>query len=118
MTPTKKIGMLIVMLVLFGVALYSIVYFMASHSDAFKFVEQKVKNSEVIKAQVGLVKNVRPSLLGSFDQKTVGSDEWASMKVNVAGELRTMEIEVKAKKANNNWTLESVRSGERNFDLK
>jgi hypothetical protein len=86
MISAKKISQIIALAAFFGVALYAVVYLMASHSAAFEFIEQKIKNSQAIKTQVGDIKEIRPSLLGSYDQKTVGSDEWVSMTINAAQE--------------------------------
>ncbi len=113
MISTKKIGQTIAIATLFGVALYAAVYFMASHSEAFEFIEQKIRNSQAIKTQVGDIKEIRPSLFGSYDQKTVGSDEWVSMTVHVTGVVRTIELDVKAKKTNGTWVLETAENPRR-----
>lgn len=117
MITAKNIGKTIALAVVFGVALYAVVYFMASHSEAFEFVEQKIKSSRAITAQIGEIKKIKPSLLGAYDQKTVNSDEWTSMTLDVTGTTRTMQLDVKAKKTNGTWALESARSGEEKFDL-
>jgi len=110
MISAKKIGRTIAIATLFGVALYSAIYFIASHSEAFEFIEQKIKNSQAIKTQVGDIKEIRPSLFGFYDQKTVGSDEWVSMSVHVTGVVRAIELDVKAKKINGTWVLETAEN--------
>ena len=94
MITVRKIGRAVILAVLFGVSLYAIVYFMASHSEAFGFAEQKIRSSPAIKAQVGDIKKVRPALLGPYDQKTVNSDEWVSMAIDVFGTVRSIELDL------------------------
>ena len=117
MITARKVVQWVVLAAVFGVALYAIVYFMASRSEAFRFIEQQISNSQAIKTQVGEIKEIRPSLLGSYDHKTVGSDEWVSMTLDVAGATRTIELGVKAKKVNGTWTLENVSQGGRPVEV-
>lgn len=111
MTAPRKLIKIVGLAASFGLVLYASVYFMAGHSDAFKFIEQRIRSSEAIKAQVGDIKKIRPSLFGAFDHKTVDSDEWVSMTLDVTGTARSIEVDVKAKKANGKWTLDKVVSG-------
>lgn len=117
MIDAKKVGRSIALAAFFGVALYAIVYFMASHSEGFDFVEQKIRNSPAVKAQVGEIRKVRPALLGPYDQKTVNSDEWVSMALDVSGSLKSIELDVKIKKANGVWSIESAKSNGQNVSL-
>src|SRR5688572_8381722 len=98
MIAVRKIGRAVALATFFGAALYSVVYFMASHSEAFEFAEQKIKNSPAIKAQVGGIKEVRLALLGPYDQKTVNSDKWVSMAIDVSGTAMSIELDLKMKK--------------------
>ncbi|MDB5840066.1 MAG: hypothetical protein JWQ23_2018 [Herminiimonas sp.] len=102
---------------IFGMTLYALVYFMAIRSDAFKFIVQEIGNSQTIRTQVGDIKKIRPSFLGVFDRKTADSDEWVSMMVDVSGQKTTLELQVKAKKENGAWLLQSVKSGDQKLDL-
>jgi hypothetical protein len=113
----KKIGRTIAIAAFFGIALYAIVYLMASNSDGFEFIEQKIRTSEVVKEQVGDIKKVRPSLLGPYDQKTVGSDEWVSMTISVSGTEKAIELDVKAKKTNGVWVLVTAKKGDQSLNL-
>lgn len=117
MMDAKKIGRTIALAALFGTALYAIVYFMASHSEGFEFAEQKIRNSPAVKAQVGEIRKVRPALLGPYDQKTVDSDEWVSMALDVSGSLKSIELDVKMKKTNGAWAIESAKSNGQNVSL-
>lgn len=114
---TKKISRTIAVAAFFGLALYAMVYLMASRSDGFEFIEQKIRASEVVKEQVGDIKKVRPSLLGPYDQKTVGSDEWVSMNISVTGTTKEIELDVKAKKTNGVWVLEEAKKGPLSLNL-
>ena len=117
MIDAKRIGRTIAFAALFGAALYAIVYFMASHSEGFEFVEQKIRNSPAVKTQVGEIRKVRPALLGSYDQKTVNSEEWVSMTLDVSGSLKSIELDVKMKKKNGVWAIESAKSNGQNVSL-
>ena len=117
MIEPKKIGRAIALAVLFGVVLYAIVYFMASHSEAFEFVEKKIRNSQAVKAQVGEIKEIRPALLGPYDQKTVNSDEWVSMVIDVSGTAKSIELDVRMKKTNGIWAVESAKRDGQNFSV-
>jgi hypothetical protein len=70
MINPRQLGKVLSLAAFFGVALYAVVYFMASHSEAFEFVEQRIKSSWEIKTQLGEIKEVRLSLFGSYDQKS------------------------------------------------
>jgi hypothetical protein len=118
MIATRKLGKMVSLAAFFGLALYASVYFMAGHSDAFKFIEQRIRNSEAVKAQVGDIKSIRPSLFGTFDHKTVDSDEWVSMTLDVTGTERSIEVVVQAKKAYGSWTLDKVESSGQKIDAK
>lgn len=107
MITTKKFAQVFALAALFGTALYVVVYFMAGHSDAFEFIEQEIRSSRAIKSQVGEIIEVRPSVLGSYDQKTVGSDERVSMTIHVTGSVRAIELGVKASRTDGTWVLET-----------
>lgn len=117
MITPKKIARGIALAAFFGAALYAIVYFMASHSDAFEFAEQKIRNSQAVKAQVGDIKKIRPALLGPYDQKTVNSDEWVSMTIDVSGVTKSIELDVKMKKTNGVWVVEDAQNKGSRFNL-
>lgn len=113
----KKISRTIAIAALFGAALYAVVYLLAINSDGFKFIEQKIRNSQIVKEQVGIIRKVRPSLLGPYDQKTVGSDEWVSINITVTGTVKSIELDVRAKKTADAWVLEAAKQGEQSLNL-
>ena len=113
----KKISRTIAIAALFGAALYVIVYLLAINSDGFKFIEQKIMNSQLVKEQVGIIKKVRPSLLGPYDQKSLGEDEWVSMNITVTGTSKAIELDVKAKKTAGVWVLETAKQGSQSLNL-
>ncbi len=113
----KKISRTIATAALFGAALYVIVYLLAINSDGFKFIEQKIMNSQLVKEQVGIIKKIRPSLLGPYDQKSVGEDEWVSMKITITGISKAIELDVKAKKTAGVWVLETATQGSQSLNL-
>jgi hypothetical protein len=93
---------------LLGLVLYVVVYLMASHGDAFKYVDQRIRTSAMIESKFGYIKNVRLDPLGSYEKKSIGSDEWVTMKVEVAGAKTTVILDVRVRKTNGNWTIEQV----------
>jgi hypothetical protein len=117
MIALKKVGRAAALAALFGAVLYSAVYFMASHSDAFEFAEQKIRNSNAVKALVGDIKKIRPALLGPFDQRSVNSDEWISMAIKVSGVTKSIEIGLKMKKTNGVWVIEDAINNGSSFNL-
>lgn len=117
MITAKKIGRAIALAILFGAALYAVVYWMASHSEAFEFAEQKIRSSSAVKTQVGEIERVHVALLGSYDQKTVNSEEWVSMVIDVDGITKSIELDVRMKKTNGVWAIEAAKSNGQNFNL-
>jgi hypothetical protein len=107
MITAKKFAQAIALAALFGTALYVVVYFMAGHGEAFEFIEQQIRSSRAIRSQVGEIKEIRPSVLGSYDHKTVGSDERVSMTIHVTGAVRAIELDVKASRTDGTWVLET-----------
>ena len=105
----KKIGKIILLAAFFGALLYAIVYFMASHGEAFGFAEKMIRNSRAIKLQVGEIKHIRLNPFGSYDEKTVGSEEWVTMTIEVAGTAKTAELDIKAKNTNGTWGIEQAK---------
>ncbi len=95
---------------LFGLVLYAAVYFMASRGDAFKYVDKKIRTSAVIESKLGHIKGVRLDPLGGYEEKSVGSDEWVTMRVEVTGAKAMMALDVKAKKTNGDWAIEQMIS--------
>ena len=108
----KKVAKIVFFAVLFGVLLYAVVYFMASQGNAFEFVEQTIRHSHAIESQIGKIERVRLDPLGSYVEKSVGSDEWATMTVEVTGATKTIVLAIKAKKTNGAWTIEQAKNGE------
>ena len=117
MFDVKRVAKFLGLSLVLGTILYASVYFIAWHSDGFKFIEQRIKNSQEIKSQVGNIKQIRPSLLGPYHSKSIDSDEWVSITISVVGVERSIELEVKAMKVNDLWTLESVKHGEKIISL-
>lgn len=118
MISFKRIGRAVGLAAVFGAALYCVVYVMASRGEAFEFVELKIMNSEAVKMQAGEIKGVSLNLFGPYHQRTVGSDEWVSMAVDVTGSTKNLTLDVKVVKANGVWTFESATSGEKQVDVK
>ena len=106
----RKAIKLILLGLLFGLLLYATVYFMASRGDAFKYVDQRIRSSAVIESKIGQIKRIRLDLFGSYEEKSVGSDEWATMSVEVTGTKTSMVLDVRVKKMNGNWAIEQVTS--------
>lgn len=70
-----------------------------------------------VKEQLGDIKSVRPAVLGPYAQKTVNSDEWVSMAIDVSGTGNHIELDVVMKKTNGAWTVERAKGNGRNFNL-
>ena len=95
---------------LFGVLLYSAIYFKASRGDAFMYVDQKIRSSVAIESKVGRIERVRLDFFGFYEEKNVGSDEWVTMSIKVIGTRTTMVLDVKLKKTNEIWSIDQVSS--------
>lgn len=104
----KKIGKILFFGALFGVILYTTVYLLASRGEAFKFVEQKIQSSNEIESDIGKIESVRLSPFGTYEDKSAGADEWATMTVDVSGVKKTIVLDVKVKKKNGVWSIEEA----------
>lgn len=104
----RKAVKFILLGLLLGALLYAAIYFMASRGDAFMYVDQKIRISTVIESNVGQIKRIRLNPFGSYEEKSVGPDEWVTMSVEVTGTKTTMALDVKVKKVNGNWAIEQV----------
>jgi hypothetical protein len=103
-----KIVKIVLIGLLAGLALYAFVYFLASHGDAFEFAKQEIRNSHMIESEIGRVERIRLDPFGFYDEKSVGSEEWATMTVEVTGTRKTIALSVKVKKTNGNWAIEQA----------
>ncbi|GEM_PF-6027720 len=92
--------------VLAGATLYGVVYFMASHGDAFKFAERTIRNSRSLETRIGKVDNVRIPLFSPYRERFFNSEASAAMTVEVTGAMRTVELKLKMKKTNDHWMVE------------
>ena len=104
----KKIGIGILIAAVFGALLHVAVYLLASHSDAFKLVEQTLRNSQALQSQVGHVERVRLAPFGDNGWATAGDNGWATMTVEVTGATKTVTLDVKTKKTNSVWAIEQA----------
>ena len=104
----KKIGKILFFGALLGLVFYATVYLLASRGDAFKFVEQRIKNSHAIESEVGKIESIRLSPFGAYEDKSAGMDEWATMTVKVSSVTKTVFLEVRAKKTNSAWEIDWV----------
>lgn len=98
----------ILLAVLTAAVLYGVVYFMASHGDAFKFAEQTIKNSTSLEARIGKIDKVRIPLFSSYRERFFNSEASATMTVEVIGAMKTVEVKLKVKKTNDRWTMEQA----------
>lgn len=106
----RKVVKFILRGLLFGLVLYGSVYFMVSRGDAFKYVDQRIRSSAMIESKIGQIKDVRLDPLGGYEGKSVGSDEWVTMKVKVFGANTEMVLDIRVKKTNGAWAIEQVSS--------
>ena len=104
----KKIGIWVLIVVVFGGLLYTTAYLLARHSDAFKLVEQTIMGSQVLQAQVGRIERVRLPRLGPYDESFAGDSGSATMTVEVIGTTKTIALDVKMKKTRGEWEIEQV----------
>jgi len=93
---------------LLGLLLYAGIFTYALHSDSFKFVEQTIKNSRNVEALVGNVRSVNLSLLGSFEEKYVNSDEIATMTIKIKGSKKSATVDVKAIYKSGVWKVDGA----------
>lgn len=106
MTPVKKTLVGLFSAACFGIALYGIVFFLAIRGDAFQFVQERILASREVGMRLGTISNTRLTPFGSYDEKTIDSDEWVAMSVDVVGEKRSAEIDVTARKERGVWRIE------------
>ena len=104
----KRIGIWLLVAVLFGGLLYATVYLLASHGEAFKLVEQTIMGSQVLQAKVGRIERLQLAPFGAYDERTAGDSGSATMTVEVMGTTRTIALDVKVKKTNGEWEIEQV----------
>ncbi len=104
----RKVSKLIAIALFLGMLLYFGIFFWGSHSESFKFVEQTVMNSRNLQSQIGAIEHVRLTPFGSFREKFVDSDKWATMTIEVIGANKTITLDVRTKKLNDVWTIEQA----------
>ena len=114
----KRIGLGILIVGVFGALLCVTVYFLASHGDAFKLVEQTLKNSQALQSQVGHIERVRLVPFGSYEENTAGDNGWATMTVEVTGSAKTVTLDIRARKASGAWGVEQASIDGKHLVLK
>lgn len=107
--------------VLVAVALGAIMWitavFWGSHSEGFRFVEQKIRTSQEIHSRVGNVRKVGLPILGHYREKFVGSDKWVNMVVDVEGDKGAVTIRTALQKNDDVWTITESSIGDQHIDL-
>jgi hypothetical protein len=71
-------------------ALWTIVHIYGAHSESFNFVRQTIMRSQAVKAQIGVVKDVRLPFFGEYRDTGGG---WVSMQVDAVGMRETAQMD-------------------------
>jgi hypothetical protein len=95
--------------ILLGVALYIGVYIYASHSEAYRFAQQWLRQSEPLKAAVGEIQKTRVSPWGGYREYSTGSDRRVWIVVEVTGSKDTADVKLALRKHDETWRV--VQSG-------
>jgi hypothetical protein len=91
--------------------------FWGSHSEAFHFLEGKIRTSQEIQRRVGVVQKVTLPVFGQFREKFVGSDKWDWMTVDVSGDKGAVTIRTALQKRSNVWKITESSVGDQPIDL-
>jgi hypothetical protein len=81
------------------------VYVAGAHSEGFKFLDQAIRVAPSVIEQLGDITTIRLSFVGGYRDKTVGENEWLTMKLNVSGGKASGTIAASAKKINGVWSV-------------
>jgi len=88
-----------------------------AHSEGYKFLDQAIRRAPSIREQFGEVKTVTLSFTGGYRSKSVGDNEWVTMKLNVSGQKRTGTIAASAKRISGVWSVNDASMDGRSIDL-
>jgi hypothetical protein len=95
----------LLLVVTLGVVMFVVAVFWGSHSEGFHFLEGKIRTSQEIQTRVGVVRKVTLPVSGQFREKSVGSDKWVWMIVDVNGDKGAVTIRTALQKKNNVWKI-------------
>ncbi len=89
----------------FGIALYIGIYYYAAHSEAYKFSETWLRESEPLKSNVGEISSLRLSPWGGYSERFAGSDRHVWLIVQVTGSKQTVKVKLALKNDGTGWTV-------------
>jgi len=114
----RRLSRIVSLCLLSGAAIYFIVYWIGSRSDAFQLASGQITNSKELATELGAITSVRLSLFGPFDQRTVDDDQWVQLQAHVTGASRSAEVSVSMQKRAGVWTIqEASTQGRRIRDI-
>lgn len=93
---------------IFGVILYSCIYFWGLHSDSFAFVQKSLMSSPAISSKVGHVEHVKLDPFGGYSESFVDDSRTARMSVNIKGSKADATAIVIVTKSEGAWELKQV----------
>jgi hypothetical protein len=97
--------------------MWAVAFFWGSHSEGFHFLEGKIRTSREIQSRVGIVQRVTLPVFGRFREKSVGSDKWVRMTVDVTGDKGAVTIRTVLQKENSVWKITKSSIGDQKIDL-
>jgi hypothetical protein len=85
--------------------LWGLVYWQGSHSDAMKFVQNKVRNSPAIQSRIGVVSDVHMPLFGSYHASYSTLENHVRMDVDATGNKGSAVINVEVDGDDGVWKI-------------
>lgn len=89
--------------------LYLAIYAYGSNSEAFRFSQSWLEQSEQVRAAVGENRHYRLSPWGGFRQNFAGDDKRVWLDLRVSGDKGAITFRLELSKVNGSWTV--VNSG-------
>lgn len=110
----------VLLIILFGVAVYFSAYYMIRNSAAFHAAQDVVKSSPYVRSMIGPVKRVSLNMLGGNHAKfIIGGSENSSENISVTarGSFGSINLKLKMEKIDGQWKVTDARSNGQNVDL-
>ena len=87
----------------FGIAMYVGIYVYGSRSEAYRYAQSWVRQSEPLTAAAGDIRDVRLSPWGGYRERFAGDGRNVRLVVTVTGSIQTVDVKLALQKANGTW---------------